>query len=440
MSSWGRFFSARLLLTCAAFCSLATAAFSSGPEQVVYSFGTQGGGNIPVAGLVADAAGNLYGTNRQSSGVVGDCNCGAVFELSPPATAGGAWTGTMIHIFTGGEDGSYPVGTLILDNAGNLYGTTRGDEDHTEQASKGTVFEFSPPSSPGGAWTETILWNFGPVGGVARGFAPWGKLEVDALGNLYGTAHLGGNLDGCPNCGLVFELVKPRTAGVSWKEKVLYEFGAVSNDGTKPAPNLLLRGGVLYGTTDLGGAFGKGTVFQLTRQSGFWAETILHSFDGTDGIDPHGGLIADPEGNLYGTTLGSPICSAGCGTIYELSPPGVPGGPWQETTLYKFEGPGDGSKPNAALWRDKTGALWGTATSGGIISVDFGTYGGTMFKLRPPSTPGGSWEFVTAHEFGIRTGDAVGPYGELILRDGTFYGTSFLGGSLFNGTVFSYTP
>jgi len=302
MSSWDRFFSVRLVLTCAAFCALTTTAFSSGPEQVVYSFAAaQGdiGGAFPAAGLVADAAGNLYGTNRQGGeGVVGDCDCGAVFELSPPVTAGGDWIRTVIHIFSGGEDGAFPVGTLILDNAGNLYGTTRGEDRHTRYDSKGTVFEFSPPSLPGGVWTETIIWNFDPVGGVARGFEPSGKLVMDALGNLYGTAHNVGNVDACPNCGLVFELVKPRTAGGSWKERVLYEFGAVSNDGTHPAPNLLLRGGILYGTTDRGGASDKGTVFQLTRESGLWAETILHSFDGADGIDPHGGLIADPGGNM----------------------------------------------------------------------------------------------------------------------------------------------
>jgi len=406
------------------------------PEQVVYSFvAAQDSGAFPTTGLVADAAGDLYGTNRQGGGVEGGCDCGAVFELSPPATFGGAWTSTVIHIFTGGKDGAYPEGTLILDNAGNLYGTTRGGG-----RSNGTVFEFSPPSLPEGAWTETIIWKFDVAERAARGWGPWSKLVVDALGNLYGTAYSGGNVDGCPNCGLVFELVKPRVAGGSWKEKVLYEFGSGSNDGKHPAPNLLIRGGLLYGTTHNGGASGRGTVFQLTRQSGFWAETILHSFDGTDGTDPHGGLIADPEGNLYGTTFGSATCSKGCGTIYELSPPEVPGGSWQETPLYKFQGPGDGSKPNAALWRDKTGALWGTATSGGLISVDFGTYGGTLFKLNPPSTSGVSWRFVTAHQFGLRTGDAVEPYGELILHNGSFYGTSLLGGNLFAGTVFSYTP
>jgi uncharacterized repeat protein (TIGR03803 family) len=430
--------SVRLLVFCAAFCPLCATAFASGPEQVLYRFPYTSGAD-PIAGLVADAAGNLYGTDFRYGDE--ECECGAVFELSPPVTSGGAWTGTVIHLFTG-EDGAYPAGTLILDSAGNVYGTTM----EGGSTNKGIVFEFSPPSAPGGAWAETVIWTFDPVGGVARGLHAWGKLVVDALGNLYGTTNEGGNIAGCRDCGLIFELVKPSESGGSWKERVLYQFGAVANDGARPAPNLLLRGGILYGTTEEGGASGNGTVFQLTRQSGFWVETILHSFDGTDGMDPHGGLIADPQGNLYGTTLygataGASNCSEGCGAVYELSPPEVSGDPWQETTLYQFQGPGDGANPNAALLRDETGSLWGTAMSGGLKVGPYAEYGGTMFKLSPPVTSGGSWIFAIAHQFGIKSTDGTVPSGELILRDGAFYGTNDYSGPIgYDGTVFSYTP
>jgi uncharacterized repeat protein (TIGR03803 family) len=410
-------------------------------EKVAYSFLGFSDGANPNGGLVADAAGNLYGTTVGG----GTGKAGTIFELSPPATAGGAWTETVLHDFQN-TDGQFPSGTLIFDKVGNLYGTTYRGGDR----GIGSVFELSPPATAGGAWTETVLLGF-PVGSV--GANPSGKLTMDAQGNLYGTTSNGGNSRCSANgCGIVFELVAPTTSGGSWTEKVLYDFGA-ANDGVTPAPDLLLRNGILYGTTLRGGSFNGGTVFELVRKPGLWTETILYNFPESGGINPpqssgpYGGLIADSAGNLYGTTFYSgntPLCGqVGCGTIYELSPPVVAGNPWVENTLYAFTNPSDGERPYAALWRDKLGNLYGTATGGGKNAQ---STQGSVFKLKPPALSGRPWTFVVLHYFrGATVGDGANPYSALTFVNGVLYGTTSNGGTIYTGvrtggTVFSVVP
>jgi uncharacterized repeat protein (TIGR03803 family) len=178
-------------------------------ETVLYSFLGPPDGATLQGSLVADASGNLYGTT--GGGVSTTC-CGTVFELSPPATAGGAWTETILHTFQESDDGQFPSGTLIFDKLGNLYGTT----EKGGSAGLGSVFELSPPSTPGGAWTETILWGFPTASG---GEEPSGKLVMDKNGNLYGTTAEGGDPYGG---GSAFELLAPKTAGEPWSYKVLY--------------------------------------------------------------------------------------------------------------------------------------------------------------------------------------------------------------------------
>src|SRR5882724_11838579 len=362
------------------------------------------------AGLVEDAAGNLYGTD-----------VGRVFELIPPTPPHG-WVTTVLHYFRDSDiDGSDPRGTLIIDAAGNLYGTTVGGP-----TGKGTVFELSPPATAGESWTETLLWVFDPVGGRKRGKWPLGKLVMDGDGNLYGTTSEGGNIPGC-NCGLVFELVKPKLPGDPWAEKVLYEFGAYPGDGTFPGTTLLLRKGVLFGVTTSGGSNKAGTVFQLVRQPGHWAETILYNFVFREGTRPLAGVIADADGNLYGTTNDPDVGRVRTyGTIFELSPPATPGDPWQKSTLYTFLGQGDGGRPGGNLWRDQLGNLYGTASTAG----EFGN--GTVFKLEAPGTTGGAWTMDVLHSFQGGS-DGGGPFAELILRKGLLFGTT-------GGTAFSVVP
>jgi uncharacterized repeat protein (TIGR03803 family) len=408
---------------------VAGSALATAPtETVIYSFLGPPDGATLQGSLVADAAGNLYGTTV--GGGVGISCCGIVFELSPPATVGGAWTETILYTFQESNDGRFPLSTLIFDKLGNLYGTTA--EGGT--GGFGTVFELSPPTTPGGAWTETILWGFASGSG---GSAPSGKLVMDAKGNLYGTTAKGGPC----GCGNVFELLPPKTSGEPWTQKVLYNFGAVAGDGVNVGPDLLLRDGILYGTTTANG----GTVFQLVPKPGFWTETTLYSFNpGTAAADPNGGLIADSAGNLYGTTTGESVqCEEGCtGTIYELSPPTIAGDPWVETTLYTLVNPGDGKNPFGALLRDKLGNLYGTAYAGG---KNDGT-DGTVFMLKPPAVSGGDWTFTVLHYFrGVAVGDGAGPFGALIDVKGAFYGTTYSGGKKYTetrtgGTVFSVVP
>ncbi len=412
-------------------------------EKTVYSFLGVPDGSYPATGLIADAAGNLYGTTVEGGAGV-PCPCGTVFELSPPTTEGGSWTETIIHSFASGpSDGASPYGTLIFDKLGNLYGTTESGGVNNI----GTVFELSPPAESGGPWTETLLWIFPSSG--RSGFYPTGKLAMDASGNLYGTTGDGGaNFPSC-HCGLVYELVKPKAASQKWTERVLYNFGSVAGDGFAPGSGVILRNLTLYGTTSAGGSGGGGVVFSLTPKSGLWSETILHNFRAdVGGSDPLGGVI-DSVGNLYGTTerAGDPsslcIRSNGCGTIYELSPPSAPGGGWEETTLYSFMDSGDGSRPGAALWRDKQGNLYGTATQGGLKNPSGSPPRlGTVFKLKPPSVSGGTWSFAVLHKFGgvSANGDGGYPTDELVLVDGALYGTTFLGGTSNLGAVFSLVP
>jgi uncharacterized repeat protein (TIGR03803 family) len=399
-------------------------------EKVVYRFQGPPDGYGPQASLVADSAGNLYGTTTFG----GDAGVGTVFELSPPATAGGAWTETILHSFQGSvNDGASPMGTLVFDKQGNLYGTTQ-----LGGAGTGTIFELTPPATAGGTWTETVLWIFPQS--QQKGSYPVGKLDIDAAGNLYGTASSGGPIGTCggSGCGVVFELVKPKISGQSWAERVLYKFGAVANDGIAPSPDLLFRGGLLYGTTEAGGTHKFGTVFQLTPHTGLWTETILHDFTSSEGIVPQGGLIADAAGNLFGTLPAegnNPTCS--CGTVYELSPPAVAGGEWQETTLYAFKGLSDGARPYGPLWRDSLGDLFGTTTLRGESQRGSA---GTIFKLKAPAVAGGAWTFVLLHDFGTTPDDGGFPLGGLILQNGLLYGTTQFGGISGHGVVFSVVP
>jgi uncharacterized repeat protein (TIGR03803 family) len=205
-------------------------------EKVLHSFTLNTGDGVgPQAGLVIDAAGNLYGTTVGG----GAFDRGSVFELTPGA--GGTWTETVLYSFGGGV----PQGSLILDAAGNLYGTTYVGGVY---GNGGTVFELRPKA--GGGWTKKVLHSFNPNNGK-DGHNPVAGLIFDTAGNLYGTTYGGGAH--CTGCGTVFELT--RTAGGGWKEKILHSFSHNSNDGFDPVAGLILdAAGNLYGTTAYGGA------------------------------------------------------------------------------------------------------------------------------------------------------------------------------------------
>jgi uncharacterized repeat protein (TIGR03803 family) len=262
-------------------------------EKVLHSFINDGtDGNEPYAGLIFDAAGNLYGTTLGG----GTAFIGTVFELTP--AGGGTWTEKVLHSFVGGTDGTAPFGSLIFDAAGNLYGTT----SEGGPSNAGTVFELTPAG--GGTWTEQVLHTFGSS---TDGIDPVAGLIFDGTGNLYGTTSRGGTY----NLGTAFELTP--AGGGTWTERVTHSFGN-GTDGANPQAGLIFDGvGNLYGTTFAGGSFGGGTVFRLNAQG----EVLLQNFSGADGVSPQGGMLLDTSGNLYGTTLNGG--SSNVGTVFEIT-------------------------------------------------------------------------------------------------------------------------
>jgi len=344
----------------------------TGEETVLYTFtgGTDGAGAN--AGLIRDAAGNLYGTTPEG----GHLNCEAEDDLPHPGGCGVVFkldtTGneTVLHSFTGAADGSFPEAGVIRDAAGNLYGTTSagGDPNCVIVPGCGVVFKLDTTGK------ETVLYAFT---GESDGAFPTAVLIRDATGNLYGTAENGGDLN-CilspEGCGVVFKL-KPDTRELT----TLYAFTGEAA-GAIPFPGVIQdTAGNLYGTTEFGGdnsnpALGFGVVFKLDTTG---KETVLYTFTGgADGANPLAGVIRDAAGNLYGTTEqgGDLTCDApyGCGVVFKLDTTG------KETVLHTFAGGADGADPTAALIQDAAGNLYGTASAGG-----FDCNCGVVFKLTP---------------------------------------------------------
>jgi uncharacterized repeat protein (TIGR03803 family) len=396
---------------------LTTANAVAQQEKVLHSFLYDGkDGNGPAASLVFDASGNLYGTTLWGGAFGGaKYTGGTVFELAPQL--GGGWTEKVLHSFGDATDGDFVFGGLLIDSSGNLYGTTAlgGTVGY------GTVFKLSPAS--GGGWAETILYNFGSDS--KDGQSPYAGLIFDTSGNLYGATAYGGE----HASGTVFELT-PSVGGI-WTEKVLHSFGQ-NMDGQNPYASLIAAPtGKLYGTTEFGGAFSHGTVFEITPLSGGgWAERVVHSFgDGADGINPLASLIFDTAGNLYGAT---PLGGAhNYGTTFELKREA--GGGWSEKILYSFgETSTDGTRTGGVTF-DGSGNMYG-------VTSDGGSYGyGTAFELTPAED--GTWRETVLHNFNNNGRDSFYPAAPVILdRAGNLYGTTGTGGAFYWGAVFEIKP
>ena len=393
--------------------------------QVLHSFNITGkDGNHPWGGLVLDAAGNLYGTALEGgTGVLtGACrqispfSCGMVFELSP--RAGGGWAERVLHNFHG-TDGWEPSGNLIIDATGNLYGTTRRGGTGLCRTPGNNLIGcgtvFRLTPAAGGGWTETVLHSFSNDG--VDGLNPYTGMVLDSVGNLYGTTYAGGAY----GYGTVFELTP--AAGGNWTETVLHSFNFKAADGANPYGSLIIDGlGNLYGTTYGGGAFDGGSAFELTPEAGgSWTETVLHNFvyNFTDGFSPTGALTFDAAGNLYGTTNAGG--SHNVGTVFELTP--AAGGNWSEAILYNFnDGAKDGAYPFGAMVWDTAGNLYGTTQYGGARNVS-----GMVFELTPQA--GGGWAEKIVHAFGNGTDGANPLAGVIFDAAGNLYGTTLAGGT-----------
>jgi uncharacterized repeat protein (TIGR03803 family) len=350
---------------------------------------------------------------------------------------------TTLYSFIGGSDGAVPMGNLAITGGPSgpsaLYGAT--------DSYPSTVFALTPPVSGDGPWNYAVLWQFtGSPSNGGDGYRPMGGVVVGSGGVLYGTTSNGGSGTGNCSlaCGTVFSLTPPASPGGAWSLAMLYSFMNVP-DGAYPSASLAIGpGGVLYGTTTLGGVSNFGTVFSLTpplSPGGAWSETVLHSFTGGRyGADPKGALAIGPDGALYGTTSDGES-TQDCGTVFTLRPPASPGGAWQEGTVYTFACAPDGSHPRAGVEMGGGGVLYGTTTSGGTGTCDEGC--GTVFSLAPPAIQGGSWTETVLHSFGGNS-DGASPTnaGVAIGNGGVLYGTTLRGGisPTCCGTVFSLTP
>jgi uncharacterized repeat protein (TIGR03803 family) len=369
---------------------------------------------------------------------------GVVAALAPISSAESKES--VLHTFTFHADGGFPFAGLTSDAKGNLYGVSDFGGDLNEGICCGVVFQLTPDNS--GGWAFKVIYTF--TGPITGGEAPTGSVVFDASGNLYGTTQIGGF------CGTAYEL-SPTEKG-EWKQTTLHYFNdvekGVTDDGCLPSSFLIFDpAGNLYGTTQQTGASdcmtsaGCGTVFELSPQAdGKWKESVIHHFpaNSADGVSPYGGLVMDSAGNLWGTTqFGG---TAGEGTVFELRPGA--GGEWNEQVASNFTGD-NGDLPMAGMAIDAAGNLYGTTYFGGVNGA------GIVFKMTPQ--PGGQLSETVIHEFAECTAtecpDGFGPFGGLLFdTPGNLYGTTTLGGGASSvcdqdstikvgcGVVFKLTP
>jgi|HubBroStandDraft_4_1064222.scaffolds.fasta_scaffold17719_4 hypothetical protein len=427
-------------------------------EKVLYSFQGAPDGAVPAGGVVFDKAGNLYGATDGggSSSCDGPGQCGTVYQLTPPTQKGGAWTETVLYIFKGHaqNDGATPEGGLLIDEAGNLYGTTGygGSGPCTLLGGAvgcGTVYELSPPAKQGDPWTETVLYSFQ---GGKDGYVASGDLVFDKAGSLYGATLFGGGKGTtCDSlyggqCGTVFKLSPPKAKGGKWTEKVLHAF-ASGTDGANPNGGLALDSkSNIYGTSFGGGneggecgSGGCGTAFELkppTQKGSAWPEKVIYRFGVQDGATPEAGFVFGGNGHLYGTAFAGGI--SGNGAVFDLAPPKGGRGPWNETMLHRFSGGNDGENPIAGVTLDLNGNVYGVTGYGNVFS-------GTVFRLKPPAFRGGAWTLGIVYGF-RNSPDGAHPASRLIFgNNGKIYGTTQGGGtgtscSGYCGTVFEVWP
>ncbi|HKO20787.1 MAG TPA: choice-of-anchor tandem repeat GloVer-containing protein [Acidobacteriaceae bacterium] len=421
--------------------------------QVLHRFTGGSDGEYPESGFAIDQNGNLYGTTfgelgggTTTPGKHCPKSCGTTFELvlanRVPSKAS---INTLYQFQSSGQlDGEFPTAELlpVSDGQGNtiLYGTTKfGPGTGCGGLGCGTVFRL--PATGG---SDTVLFKFCNKPLCADGAIPEAGLVADEAGTLYGVTTSGGTADGgrCYNdlggCGTIFSLTPAST-----KPNVLHSFCAEAQDtscasGAVPVGKLLSLNGSLYGTTEFGGAFGEGTIFQISADgSGY---KVLYSFcqqsNCADGAVPEAGLIADRAGNLYGTsTYGGTVCdgnATGCGVVFKLAPPYTAA---TYRMLYAFRGksPGrpdttsDGALPQAMLVRHR-GVLYGTTLRGGTGPCGLKAGCGTIFALM---RQGGAYVEQVLYRFcpnGVPCTDGDHPEGALVFHHHHLYGMTRTGG------------
>lgn len=388
---------------------------------VIHSFTGGQDGATPMAGLASDRAGNFYGTAAFGGEVGGQCGtggCGTVFRL---ANRNSGWILSPLYSFAGGSDGANPEANVVIGSDGTLYGSTYVGGGPCDGNGCGTIFSLRPPASACKAalcpWTEDVLHSFSGKDGIG----PVGAVVLDQGGNVFGATSNGGLLNG----GTVFKL---QQMGGKWTNQVLYSPYGYPRGGL-----VFDSSGNLYGPAFIGGN-GQGSIYRLSPSGTGWIETNLYDFtNGSDGGYPWAGLILDPSGNLYGATTSGG--SGRAGTVFQLV---NSNGTWTLNTLYDFTGSSDGRfvvGPVGSLVMDSAGALYGTTFAGGAYGY------GAAFKLTPGN---GGWTYTPLHDF---TGGSDGgnPYSNLVFdASGNLYGTASVGGAgscpSGCGVIFVITP
>jgi uncharacterized repeat protein (TIGR03803 family) len=321
--------------------------------EPLYAFRGGNDGAGPYGRVVIGPNGSLYGTTIDGGRNTCLSGCGVVFELKPAACASVPcpWTETILYRFRGNNDGFYPSGDLVFDQAGDLYGTT------TQGGSQGpgTVYELTPSDRN---WAESILYNF-PSQGPGN---PCSGVIFDHAGNLYGTAT-------APN-GAIFQL----THSISgWMENTVYTFQGNRQGSVTEGGLILGESGNLIGATAFGGPENGGTVYSLRPSKDGWDLRTLYGFAGQGESGPMAQLTMDAARNLYGTTKGNPAAGT-WGTVFKLT---HNSSGWTETVLHRFTGGRDGGSPNSNLVFDNHGNLYGTTSAGGVSNY------GVVFEITP---------------------------------------------------------
>jgi uncharacterized repeat protein (TIGR03803 family) len=383
----------------------------------LYKFPGGAKGYSPRGGVVMDAAGNIYGTTQYD----GQCStCGIIYKLAPPAKGKTVWTFSVLHKFILGNGGIHPTGPLTLFK-GVIYGTTSAGGD--PRCGCGTVFKITPA----GAFTP--LHTFTPS---SKGSTPIGGLLIDTDGTMYGTTNSGGK----HGSGILYKI---STSGGGFA--ILHDFAGDLNGG--PQGELMFgKDGAIYGTQYGGGKYNQGVVFRMTKAGGY---AVLYDFLGVnqpggshDGAQPEGRLALGTDGTIYGTTTfgGSP---SGYGTAWSIKQNGAK---WTYKQLHIFGMGSDGNLPHSGLVKGVGNIYYGTGAGGGHFQE------GVIYKLAPPVAPSTKWTSTVLHSFTGRDKNGNSPYGVLLYAKSKLYGTDLLGGHVVSsgecndgcGTVFEFTP
>ena len=406
-------FTGRILLVLSLVVLLTGAVFAT-TTNLLYSFGGDEDGEYVDSDLVVDSAGNIYGTSVQG----GTFGTGTVWELSPSASG---WVHTVLYSFTGGADGGQPYKGVTLDAEENLYGTAvvGGSGGVCAEDGCGVVYKLTHSSA---GWTQSVIYNF--TGGN-DGYGPGSGVTFDNRGNMYGTTPVGG----AKGYGTIWQL-KPQANG-RWQFRLVHTFTGGADGGTGSAGRFLIdKVGNLYNVATVGGIYGSGTAYELTPAANSqWKFTLLYAFKGQpDAGFPYGGLAMDTRGNLYGTTYYDGANDLG--SVYRLS---RQSGVWRESVLYSFKGGADGSSSISNLVFDAAGNMYGTTSEGGA-----GCSCGVIFKMTPGTN--GKWTESIAYRFQGQPDPGFAYNGMVVDSKGNFYGATVHGGSGNEGAIYQFTP